>query len=266
MAYRLIELPPATPPEVLALVRRRIDLFCADVNAMLHLPLPGQNITAGCNFAATESLCSIISGISRVFLDPHLGSARAFKTILEFYPDEDLLHATPKAELIEQLYKTHRCNFAHSLGINVPDPETRGHPRRIEPLERRTKVIRLEMGQGSEALASLESNGERPTWLPPTISREDGVDVLCVESLYWGVRQLVTRVATHEGCCQRATEFLRTAYPNQGDDAPYPPVRHIPLNTSITFEVSSSAAMVAIETSMMQVSRSIPRKDDEPRL
>lgn len=242
MSYRLIDLPATTSPEVLALVRRRIDLFCADIHAMLHLPLPYHGIAAGCNFAAAEVLCSIVSGVSRVFSDPRWGSARAFTGILRFYPDEDFPGSVPKEEMIEQLYKSYRCNFAHSLGINVPDPDTRGGPRGIEPLERRTNVVRLPMEHAAAAIAELETDGARPSWLPPTISRQGDIDTLCIESLYRGVRRLVRQVAADGDCCQFAVAFLRTAYPNRGGDDSYPPVRHISLNTSVTFEVSSSAA------------------------
>jgi hypothetical protein len=164
---------------------------------------------------------------------------RAFREILQFYPDEDLPNALSKPNLIEQLYKTYRRKFSHSLGINVPDPEDRDQPKRIEPLERRTKIIRLWIAP--DAVAQLEANEERPNWLIPTISRHDSVDTLCIESLYWGVRQLVKRVAADAACAQGAAEFLQTAHRDLGGDDSYLPVRHIPVNTSITFEVSSSA-------------------------
>lgn len=237
--YRRISLPAGLPSLVESVVRNRVDLFCSDVNAMLRTPLPVLGIEAGCNFASLEVLCSLISGVSRVFLSATLGSGKAFRDVLAFYPDESAIGGVAKSDLIDELYETYRCNFTHSLGINVPDP-SRGQPRTVVPLSRQTKVLRVARGPWPDALLrSIEADGARPAELPPTLFEQGGALKLCVESLYWGVRQLVIGVCRDQTCIATAVAFLA---PTQAQSPPAS-LSSMPPAPPINFDVSSSAAV-----------------------
>jgi hypothetical protein len=247
VTYRRIELPGTVPREVQAIVRTRVDLFCADIHAMLRLPLPVLGIAAGCNFALAEILCALVSGLSRVFVDRTLGSEAAFRGVLAHYPNENHPLALSEDEFVDELYETYRCNFAHSLGINMPDVK-RGQKRKVQSLRHPTKVLRLvPMAIPGYILSAIEADEVRPRWLPPTIYRQDGVQKLCVESLYWGVRQLVRRLCADDACVSFATRFLREEVVSESDASSNPDyfaLRQAPQH----FEVMSSSSMVTSTT------------------
>ena len=118
-----------------------------DVRAMLRLPLPELGMEHGCNFAVTDRLCSLISGISVTIFMPsnlvggeRIGSGETYRQLIEnFYPwalTED------RQETVRVLYDIIRNPFAHSLGVHEQsdyivnvrkEPLT---PEQIEDLER----------------------------------------------------------------------------------------------------------------------------------
>lgn len=152
----------------------------------------------------------------------------------------------PRAQFIDQLYTTFRCNFSHSLGINVPNPQAGSGPRKVEPLPRRTKIVRYGPGVLTpEFLAALDDTAQRPDGLLPTMYMEGGAANLCVEALYWGCRKMVLNVAADTTCISNATTFLRGSHGSGalgrrgaliGGGAP--------LGGQLYFEVSSSSAIV----------------------
>ena len=257
MAYPQIASPPTVPPEIRDIVSGRIDLFLADVHAMLRLPRPDIGIQVGCNFAALEMLCALISGLARVFA-ADTGSAAGFGRIMKHYPPDvhPLALATP--QMIDALYETFRCNFSHSLGINVPNPQ-RGAPRSIVPLAQPTKVLRcVSAAREEQRLIELDDLHDRPRWLPPTLYVESGTTKLCVEALYWGCRKLVVNVVTDSTCVATAQNFLRAVQPAPTDSAP--------IVRAQSFEVSSSYAVVTSTLGALQAPLTLlaPPEDGTP--
>ena len=57
-------------PKVLDFVEKHLSMQFGDVRSMLRLPLPKSGIEYGCNFAATATLCNLISGISVTIFKP----------------------------------------------------------------------------------------------------------------------------------------------------------------------------------------------------
>ena len=90
MAYKALVLSPEPGPRVAELTRRLEDHYFRDVHAMLRLPAPKLDISAGCNFAIAQVLAAVVSGVS-VTLYSHLGSkGNRFKGLLvDYYPWSD---------------------------------------------------------------------------------------------------------------------------------------------------------------------------------
>ena len=110
-------------PNVSGFVENHLSMQFGDVRAMLRLPLPEPGLEHGCNFAVTDRLCSLISGISVTIFMPsnlvggeRIGSGETYRQLIEnFYPwalTED------RREAVEVLYDIIRNPFAHSLGVH----------------------------------------------------------------------------------------------------------------------------------------------------
>lgn len=70
MGYVRLQLSESTPVAVQHFIERTIeDLYFSDVHAMLRLPLPDKGIVAGQNFAITQVLMAVISGVSITLYD-----------------------------------------------------------------------------------------------------------------------------------------------------------------------------------------------------
>lgn len=86
--------------EVSKFVIGHLSMQFGDVRSMMRLPLPSLGITNACNFAATATLCNLISGMSVSLYMPAqpakankkgqkelIGSGEAFKSLATaFYP------------------------------------------------------------------------------------------------------------------------------------------------------------------------------------
>lgn len=82
MTYPRIQIVPKVDASIRELVERRVDLYLSDVHAMLRLPLSEAGIDAGCNFAIAATLCSVVDGLSRIFLVTTKGAGEAFRNVL----------------------------------------------------------------------------------------------------------------------------------------------------------------------------------------
>ena len=164
-----------------AFVTNHLVMQLDDVAAMLRLPLPEVGIRAGCNFAAAATLCNLISGISTVLYKPRtkMRSGLRFKELLKKYfpwePTED------KEENAKVIYDIFRNPLAHSLGrqtktsLPVLIAKNRSEKDRIEELQQSTK---------------------RPESVPLAVRGDASKGyVLSVEGLYWGVIQMLRKLA-----------------------------------------------------------------------
>src|SRR5438132_1815043 len=120
MAYTPLAIDPDTPRTVRDFIRVHLDMQFHDVHCMFRLPIPQQDI-AGCNFAAANTLLSLVSGCSvTLYRQGHQPrqSGQLFKGVLrDFYPLElEPPAGAPKGEAIEALYYRFRNPLAHAFG------------------------------------------------------------------------------------------------------------------------------------------------------
>lgn len=120
LTYRCLQLSPSTPMVVRDFITRTIEELCfSDVHAMLRLPLPENGITAGQNFAITQVLMAVISGVSITLYDNVGGSGPLFMDVVEkFFPwdEEPSNDVKPKAAACI-IYELFRNPLTHAAGI-----------------------------------------------------------------------------------------------------------------------------------------------------
>jgi hypothetical protein len=170
---------------------------------MFRLPMPQQDIEAGCNFAAANTLLSLVRGCSVTLYQQGSQprqSGQFFKGALRaFYPwDSEPPEGASKDRAIELLYHRFRNPLAHAFGIQ----------------ERKQKGLVLGIGKGTSQEAdieALEMLTSRPVGLP-TIAIVPGSTTLIVEGLYWGVREMVRRLTTDENRMKAADAYLRKVF------------------------------------------------------
>lgn len=202
MAYTPLTIASATPKHVKAVVQSLENHYFSDVHSMLRLPLPDQQVSAGCNFAITQVLAAVISGIS-VTLHQHPGRSGArFKRLVEdYYPWnlEPKNTVTPGAGA-KVLYSLVRNPLTHDLGLDL---ENRKRGRKVI-LKRLAEQGR---GLGEEMIVALEAT-DRPAWLSPTVRDSQVKTVVLVEALYWGVRHMIQRLTNDQARMKSAEAFL----------------------------------------------------------
>jgi hypothetical protein len=184
----------ATPHVVRIFIRQVMDLYLCDVHAMLRLPRPEVGITEGCNFTVVAVLMNMVSGLSVVLYEPppnRQAAGRKFReTAAGFYPwDVEPAGAINDPEKgAEILYHTFRNPMAHAFGFQDPEP--------VGPL----RITRFPPpGLEESELATIETSDGRPNESlrgAPTLFRDPVTKGLSlnVESLYWGVRELLRRL------------------------------------------------------------------------
>lgn len=212
MPYLPIQLGPAADKSIQKLVEGRVDLYLRDVHAMLRLPLPEAEIDSGCNFALAATLCSVVAGLSRIFLVTTRGAGEAFRNVLAEYPyAEEPAGAIVGIDFAAHLYDTYRNNLAHSLGVNVA---WNGAEYEIESFGT-VKIARQWPSISQDRLKELEGD-VRPTWLGKTLELDGRTYKLGVESLYWGVRNLTQRLASTKPYTDSARKILSSASRRHG--------------------------------------------------
>jgi hypothetical protein len=80
-----------TPNAVGTFVSQKMDLYFADVHAMLRLPRPEVGITQACNFALAAVLVNVISDVSTVLYAPppnRKNTGKNFQQALRDFPVE----------------------------------------------------------------------------------------------------------------------------------------------------------------------------------
>jgi hypothetical protein len=104
--------------------------YFSDVHAMLRLPLPQQEIIAGCNFAIAQVLAAVISGISVTLHQESGQSGTRFKKLLEdYYPWKlEPRNTVAPEEGAKALYSLVRNPLTHDLGLDL---RNRRHGRKV---------------------------------------------------------------------------------------------------------------------------------------
>ena len=181
--YRPLIVPRTVPTRVTKLIVDHADMQFHDVHCMLCLPMPGQGIDAGCDFAAANTLLALVAGASVVLYKPERFSQRGdrgalFKELLE--SPHSWLVSDPDgspSDTGERLYHVYRNTLAHTFGVQEPGRDE-------------YKIVKHRDGLTEKEVMELEGPGPRPGWLRPTIERKNNTLKLNVEPFYWGVRRL----------------------------------------------------------------------------
>ena len=212
MAYRPLTTTRA-PKSIRAFVATHVDMQFADVHAMLRLPLDGDGLEAGCNFACVSTLCGLIAGASTIFFSQTGSNGERFKGVLaDYYP----WRLQPKggvsqAEAITALYSDYRNPLAHAWAVSTT--EAGRYPNKRIIMDGNARVLGVvKQALTEQALAALElPSGQAPTWLTPVVMRNSagGLD-LYPHSLYWGTRRMVEKLTRDRARMQQTVALFAT--------------------------------------------------------
>jgi hypothetical protein len=168
--------------KVYTFLQQHVSMQLGDVRDMLRTPLPAVGFTHGCNFAACNALCSLISGISVSIYQPRqptqtvkggtrkgkkewVGSGSAFKSLLR-----DHFPWSSQRSYEAEINDFFRNPLVHAVGVQ-------------EKVSCQVVINRCGPLTGPQ-LDELDRLGTRPAWLPATLTVTNGDVRLLVEGLY----------------------------------------------------------------------------------
>jgi hypothetical protein len=186
------------------LIRRLEDHYHRDVHAMLRLPAPTIEVTAGCNFAIAQVLLSVVSGASTTLYAHSGGTGKRFKGLLvDYYPwAEEPTAERNDEEHARHIYSLFRNPLAHDLGLDL---ERRKRTGKI--IVKRLTTDNGRQGHSEAGVEALE-HATRPARLSPVLRNDAGRVVLMVEAFYWGVRTMLVRLNADRSRMATAEAFL----------------------------------------------------------
>jgi len=194
-------------PQLKRLLAHQVDMQFVDLRSLLELPRVQRD--GGCNFVTATVLFNIIAGSSVCFYDARPEGlttrgdrGRRFVGILEnFYPWA--VESISKDVAVSILYQSARNPLAHSLGIDIPDANTKAKQILLKKWALTTKQI-----------LELEDSINRPTWAGGTIIhikplRGGGEEVaISIPALYWGVHRMLHALFTDPVQVQQAEALV----------------------------------------------------------
>lgn len=205
MSYQQLSIDSNTPSIVERFVRQHLEMQFQDIHCMLRLPLPAQDINAGCNFAIANSLLSLVSGLSAFLtenIDTSGNSGTKFKEVLlNYYPwDLQPLVNSTKERSVDHLYEYFRNPLAHSLGL------------------RRKGNFLIVIAKGILSEQEIEKLEQSTTphvqaieYTPITVNNEQIEQItLYVEYFYWGVREMLKRLTIDTAQMQKTEQGLKS--------------------------------------------------------
>lgn len=207
MAYQPLELDPSTPQKVLGLIKHIETLSFSDVHSMLRLPVTNYGITAGCNFAVTHVLMSVIGGVSTVLYKQSGKIGERFVGVLEdYYPwDLEPEGILPAKDAADAIYNVFRNPLTHDLGLYV-QKKSKGIVVKVKRLKTQSNRGR-DRGLTEKQIESLEASQARPK-MSATVTATSQKKVLLVEGLYWGIRRMIEGLSTDQKRMAAAKAFL----------------------------------------------------------
>lgn len=109
-------------PAIVKILKDNVDMWFKDVKTMLKQPLCESD--GGCNFAAANFICDIISGISSVLYKPNKGIEKdRFEELMKNYYPWATEGRDPE-EGYRIIYKWMRHSITHRLGFFLPAQKT----------------------------------------------------------------------------------------------------------------------------------------------
>ena len=207
MAYQPLKLDRSTPPRVRGLIQHIEALSFSDVHNMLRLPVTNYGISAGCNFAITHVLMSVVSGVSTTLYKQSGKVGGRFVGVLEdYYPwnfePAGILSPKDSADVI---YSVFRNPLTHDLGLDIKQ-KSMGIVVRIVRTKTQTDSGR-DRGLTEKNIESLENAQTRPG-IPATVTETPQEKRLLVEGFYWGIRRMIERLSADRRRMSSAEPFL----------------------------------------------------------
>jgi hypothetical protein len=168
-------------PEIYDFVHDQVGMQFADAREMMKC--------RGFNFAATMVLCNLISGISVILYTPKnrrtpreksKDRGPRFKELLrQYYPWD---YSEDKEAKIQILYDVIRNPLTRSLGV-------------LEEGFIQTSINKDDPPLTQGQIEELERSPNRPQWLSLAVECDNRTNKINVEGLYWGVLNLVRKLA-----------------------------------------------------------------------
>ena len=206
MTYQAIKIDPQTPVRVKNLLKH-VDLSFSDVHSMLRLPITNYGISAGCNFAITHVLMSVIGGVSTTLYkqNGHVGT-RFIGVLEDYFPWElEPKGILPKNDAAKTIYNIFRNPLTHDLGLDVKQ-HSKGLAVKVKRLKTASQGGK-DRGLTERQIELLEAGNTRPK-MSATVTATAQKKVLLVEGLYWGVRIMIERLTADNKRVSAADNFL----------------------------------------------------------
>lgn len=190
------------------LLAHQVDMQFMDLRSLLELPrVQGDG---GCNFVAATVLFNIIAGSSVCFYDAkpeglmnRRDRGQRFVEVLEnFYPWDG--ESISKGVAVAILYQSARNPLAHSLGIDIPDANTKAK-----------QIFLKKWALTAEQIQALEDSINRPSWAEETIIhikplQGGGEEVaISIPALYWGVHRMLHALFTDPDQVKQAEALVQ---------------------------------------------------------
>jgi hypothetical protein len=169
---------------------------------MLRLPMPSVELNAGCNVTIALTLLTVVAGVSATCYRDGLSDGAAFQGLLvEHYPwdeesKDELDESITAEEAARALWQTFRNPLAHSLGMPFIKDAKKG--RTYEPKSYDVVINRNMPSATEEQIQTLEDVVAARPHMHSTIHIGDGVRMLSVEALYWGLRRMLYRLSADQ--------------------------------------------------------------------
>ncbi|MEW8481935.1 MAG: hypothetical protein AB2669_13635 [Candidatus Thiodiazotropha endolucinida] len=198
MAYQRLKLSTTTPSVVRHFIEGTIENhYFSDIHAMLRLPLPEQEIVAGQNFAITQVLMAVISGISITLYDKKGRPGDLFKAVIkDYFPwNEEPANDVPPKAAAGIIYEVFRNPLTHAGGLFVDMREDQRYLVQKSYSVRVNRIMTPDKldGHSEEWIEALETALERPH-IDQTLKVRNEMKVINIEGLYWCVRRMIQKL------------------------------------------------------------------------
>jgi hypothetical protein len=194
----------------------QIDMQFEDLRTLLQLPRREDGLRGGCNLTATALACNIVAGASVLFFEAspealaHRGDrSRRFRAVMTGYYPWSASDGKRDDDGAEVLYDFTRNPLSHSLGVQK-------NPRAFPGAAGGKAVMLAKSRDGlpGEVVTELLNARDRPEWLSPTITVAPEADVVSVETLAWGVHEMLRRLFADEAQATAANATARSLLGN----------------------------------------------------
>ncbi len=184
-------------PAIVELLRTHVDMLFDDIRSMLKLPLDGPK--GGCNFAAANFICDIISGISAILYKPYegLGNDRVKGFMEKYYPWKE--EGFDPQEGTKIITKWMRNSITHRLGIVL------SQERQERPVEIAKRPLT------DQEIVELE-NQSKPKISKTIRVKEDGTYSISVLELYRGLQKMLKNLFEDKVEIQRTNKYWADKY------------------------------------------------------